>query len=193
MREPLIVVEHLEPKLSEWLIAEYRHAAEIAGGNFLITNVKRDAERRKLSEFCEAKRESVGELFRPEELLVLDPRAERKLRRKDFSKISAVVVGGILGDDPPLGRTEKLLTSRLAGCRSRNIGRDQFSIDGSVFIAKEIMKGKELEEIPVAKEIEIPVEEGCSIVLPFAYPLVGGKPLISPELLDYLRKRGTEF
>lgn len=35
----LIVIEHLEPELSKWLLIEYKHAAQIARGNLLITNV----------------------------------------------------------------------------------------------------------------------------------------------------------
>lgn len=193
MRKPQIVIEHLEPRLSDWLLAEYSHAAEILDRNLLITNVKLESERRKLSRFCRVVKESVTEVFDSHRLLVLDPQAEKPLSKKDFSGRDGIVIGGILGDDPPLGRTKKLLTDRLPGCRKRNIGKLQFSIDGTVFVLKEIMGGKKLREIPVVYELEIPIEKGCSIVLPFAYPLVNGKPLISRKLIGYLKKRGTEF
>ncbi|MEM2251403.1 MAG: SAM-dependent methyltransferase [Candidatus Hadarchaeales archaeon] len=193
MRKPQIVIEHLEPRLSDWLLAEYSHAAEILDGNLLITNVKLKSERRKLSKFCRAVKESVAEVFDSRRLLVLDPQAEKSLSGKDFSGMDGVVIGGILGDDPPLGRTKKLLTDRLPGCRKRNIGESQFSIDGSVFVVREIMGGRKLRDIPVVCEVEIPIEKGCSIILPFAYPLVDGKPLISWKLLEYLKKRGIEF
>lgn len=186
MKEPLFVIEHLEPRLSRWLLIEYSHAAEIAG-RLLVTNVKKASERRKLSKICEVRSESVAEIFRPRELLVLDPQARKPLTRRDFSGVSAVVVGGILGDNPPRGRTKILLTDRLRGCKARNIGKAQFSIDGSVFVAKEILRGKKLQDIPVVVEVEIPLEEGHSVILPFAYPLVNGKPLIHPKLVEYLR------
>jgi len=193
MREPLIVVEHLEPKLSEWLLAEYSHAAEIVGGRLLITNVKSDGERRRLSKVCEVRKESVAEIFRPRELLVLDPQARRRLRTEDLSRVRAVVIGGILGDDPPRGRTRRLLTERLPGCIPRNIGRGQFSIDGSVYIVREIAAGRRLEDIPTVEDVEIPLEEGISIILPFSYPLVDGRPLVSERLVGYLRRKGARF
>jgi ribosome biogenesis SPOUT family RNA methylase Rps3 len=193
MREPLIVVEHLEPELSEWLFAEYAHAAEITGGRLLITNVKLNNERRRLSRICEVRKESVAEIFMPRELLVLDPRARRRLRTEDMSRVSAAVIGGILGDDPPQGRTRRLLTEKLPGCIPRNIGRGQFSIDGSVYIVREVAAGRRLEDIQTVQDVEIPLEEGLSIILPFSYPVVGEKPLISERLVRYLRRKGARF
>lgn len=79
-----------------------------------------------------------------------------------------------MGDDPPLGRTRRMLTEALPEAISRNLGRRQLSIDGSVYVAKQVWRGVELEKIPLCHGVEIRLAEHCSVVLPFAYPLVGG-------------------
>jgi ribosome biogenesis SPOUT family RNA methylase Rps3 len=190
----LFVIEHLEPELSEWLWIEYAHAVELVGREgLMITNVKREDERRKLLKLCDARPERVADLFPQRELLVLDPQARRKLTPADLNKRRVVVIGGILGDDPPRGRTRALLTERLPGAASRSLGKHQFSIDGSVYVAKRVSEGAELDEIPTRVGIEIPVGRHCSVILPFAYPLVDGRPLISDKLVAYLKRRGASF
>jgi ribosome biogenesis SPOUT family RNA methylase Rps3 len=188
------VIEHLEPKLSEWLYLEYSHAAELVGReNLLITNVKRKNEREKLQKICAARQESVADLFRQQELLILDPQARRMLTPADLKKWNVVVVGGILGDDPPRGRTKELLTKFLPKAASRNLGKLQLSIDGSVYLARLVSEGTRLDQIPLTYNLKIPIGPRCSIVLPFAYPLVRGKPLISNRLVTYLKRRGAKF
>jgi ribosome biogenesis SPOUT family RNA methylase Rps3 len=188
------VIEHLEPELSEWLFIEYSHAAELAGReNLLITNVKRKHERQKLSKICNAERERVIDLFSQRDLIILDPKARKKLTSSDLREKRVVVVGGILGDDPPRGRTRELLTRFLPKAAPRNLGKHQLSIDGSIYVAKQVSRGARLDEIPIRVGIEIPVARHCSIVLPFAYPLIGKKPLISRKLVSYLKRRGAEF
>jgi ribosome biogenesis SPOUT family RNA methylase Rps3 len=193
-RPKLFVIEHLEPKLSEWLYLEYSHAAELVRqGNLLITNVKRRNERRRLRRICGVRRESVTDLFSQQKLLILDPQARKKLTPADLEKWHVVVVGGILGDDPPRGRTRELLTRFLPKAASRNLGKLQLSIDGSVYLARLVSEGTQLDQIPLIHNLEIPVGPRCSIVLPFAYPLVRGKPLISSRLVAYLKRQGTKF
>ncbi|HDI12974.1 MAG: hypothetical protein DRN83_00430 [Hadesarchaea archaeon] len=184
----LFVVEHLEPKLSEWLYLEYSHAAQAVGrGKLFITNVKNEEEFRRLSRTIQVKRERVGELFEQSELLVLDPKAKNTLTTDDFEDKRAVVIGGILGGDPPLGRT-KLLTNSLPKASRRNIGRSQFSIDGAVYVAGQVEAGKALYEIPTQNGIEIKITDGHSVILPYEYPLVDGRPFISPKLIAYLKR-----
>jgi ribosome biogenesis SPOUT family RNA methylase Rps3 len=190
----LFVIEHLEPELSEWLFIEYSHAAELAGrGNLQITNVKRKSERQKLSKICEVKRKRVIDLFPQRELIILDPQARKKLTPSDLQEKRVVVVGGILGDDPPQGRTKEMLTKLLPKARPRNLGKRQLSIDGSIYVAKRVSLGIELGKIPLCHSIEVPIAQNCSVVLPFTYPLVAGKPLISGKLIAYLKHRGADF
>lgn len=183
-----LVIEHLEPKLSEWLFIEYSNSARIAGEALLITNVRKAADYRKLSPITRVERRSALELFRQEEMILLDPLARKTFSPEDLKSRSLVLIGGILGNDPPLGRTRELLSRKLPRALKRNLGRHQFAIDGAVYVAKQIISGKRLEEIPVQVGVEVPIEPGYSNLLPYAFPLVGGKPLIAAELIGYLRR-----
>ncbi len=185
----LFVIEHLEPKMSEWLHIEYSHAAQIVGRKrLLITNVKKKGEFRKLVEIARVERKRARELFKQRELIVLDPRARKKLSPTDMRGRGVIVVGGILGEDPPLGRTRELLTRTLPRAPARNLGKEQFAIDGATYVAKQVLGGKRLEEVPVQLGLEIKISEIHSTFLPYAFPLIKGKPLISRELVAYLKR-----
>jgi len=185
----LYVIEHLEPELSEWLLIEYSHAAEVVGReNLLVTNVRRREDLKRLSRVLNVERRRVFKIFRGEELLLLDPAAEKAMCERDARGKRAIVVGGILGDDPPQGRTRKMLTELVRGATVRNIGRHQFSIDGALYVAKRVAEGASLGEVPVRIGVEIELHEGHSVFLPYAYPVVDGKPLLSSRLISYLRK-----
>jgi ribosome biogenesis SPOUT family RNA methylase Rps3 len=185
----LFVIEHLEPKLSEWLHIEYSHAARIIGRKrLLITNVKKKGEFRKLARIARVERKRACELFRQRELIVLDPRARKKLSSTDFHGKQAIVVGGILGEEVFTGRTRKLLVRSMLRASARNLGKFQFTIDGAVYMAKQVSEGKRLEEIPTQFGLEIRINEVYSTFLPYAYPLVKGRPLISRDLVTYLKR-----
>lgn len=185
----LFVIEHLEPKLSDWLLIEYRHVVQIVGRErSLITNVKKKDELRKLAKITRVESERVQDLFKQKELIVLDPQARKCLSPKDFHGMRAVVIGGILGENPPLGRTKLFLTKFLPKAKSRNLGKHQFAIDGAAYLAKRVFEGERVEEIPIQLGVEIQIDEGYSTYLPYAYPLVSGKPLISEDLIAYLKR-----
>ncbi len=185
----LFVIEHLEPKLSDWLYIEYSHAARIVGRKgLLITKVRKKADFKKLSRIARVERRRATELFKDQEIVVLDPSARKVLTPKDLANRKAVLLGGILGNDPPLGRTRELLTKSLPRALVRNIGKHQFSIDGSAFVAKQISIGKSMDKIPVQHGLEIEINKVYSVALPYAFPLVEGKPLISRELVSYLKR-----
>ncbi len=185
----MFVIEHLEPVVSKWVWLEYKHASKIVGRDrLLITNVKDRREAEKLKEIALVSRMSITELgTRPDRILVLDPKANDELTPNDFRDIDFIVIGGIMGDHPPKGRTYKLLTRKIPGCRARNIGKDQFSVDGAIYMAMMVSKGYTLKEISVKVGLEIKVNEYLTIELPYAYPLVNGRPLISEELVEYLK------
>jgi len=183
-----VIIEHLEPVLSRWLFLEYKHAARLAKPvPLIITNVKNPREREYLTRYVYAREESVAELgIPPESLIVLDPQAPAPLTPEDFKEERYVVVGGIMGDYPPRGRTKKLLTGRLRGAQARNIGRGQFPIDCAVYMAVSVARGLKLEDIPVLENLEIKTSSYHSIILPYSYPLYMGGPLISREVIEYL-------
>jgi len=154
----------------------------------LITNVRREVDFKKLSKVTRVERKRAWDLFRHDEVVLLDPQAGKTLLPSDCKGKAGILIGGILGDDPPLGRTRELLTKRMPEAEARNIGRHQFAIDGAVYVAKQVSMGKRVEEIPVQVGLEIQIAKGYSNFLPYAFPLVKGKPLISGNLIDYLRK-----
>ena len=183
------IIEHLEPKLSEWLHIEYSHAAQIVGQDkLLITNVRKKKEFCRLNKLARVERKRACELFKQPELVVLDPRARKKLYPVDLRGKRAVVIGGILGEEPPLGRTRELLTKSLPRASARNIGKFQFAIDGAAYMAKQVSKGMPLEQVPIQHGLEVRIGRGHSVLLPYAYPLVDGKPLISRGLVAYLKR-----
>jgi len=189
-RNLFFIIEHLEPVLGKWVWFEYKHASKIVGReNLIFTNVKKLGEAKKLVELGSVFNRSVRELpFSQRKMIVLDPNAKRFLEPGDFRSVIGVVVGGILGDHPPLGRTEKLISRFLPFSLKRSLGKYQFSIDGSVYLAKKVSEGKDLKKIPVKVGLDIHVNKYYTIILPFAFPLVNNKPLISKELMNYLKK-----
>ena len=174
-------MEHLENELGRWVLAEYRNSYRIAGDLLLITGIEIPGIPSTSKRF--------HEISDPSRVVILDPQAWEELKPEDLLGRDGIVIGGILGSHPPLGRTRRLLSERFPQAAKRNIGRHQFSIDGSVYVALQIIRGKRLSDIPFAVNIRIkrrlgPVEH--EIHLPYAYPLVGGRPLISEELINLL-------
>ena len=183
----LFVIEHLEPEVGRWLYIEYMHSSEIVGkSKIMFTNVKNRNAALLLSKLGKTQFKSFAEIFNPEEVVILDPQAQKLLTPEDFKGKRAVIIGGILGDHPPKGRTQKLVTAKLPSATVRSLGDEQFSIDGAVYLAKVVSEGKKLEEVSIKKGLTIRLNEYAEVCLPYAYPLKDGKPVISKELIDYL-------
>lgn len=177
------VIEHLEPELFEWCIIEYRHISRIVGReNLVITNVK---DKEKLKDFATVYSESVGSL-KLNGVCVLDPEAEKVLEPADAKIFRFLVFGGILGDYPPRKRTKEELV--LSGER-RNLGKEQMATDNAVFVAKKIVDGTPMDKLKFVDTIEIGTAEGESCIMPYRYVLVDGKPLVSKELEEYLKRK----
>lgn len=186
-----IIIEHCEPQLSKWLLIEYEHSSQIVGrDNLIFTNVKRKKERQILARYGRVFKKSVSELkISRNRIIILDPKADQLLSCSDVRERTYIVVGGILGDHPPRGRTSELITSKMKSARVRSLGPYQFSIDGAVYMAWSACYGIDPNQIKVAYGVEIIAQKKPHehiIGLPYAYPLVNNKPLISPKLIDYL-------
>ena len=181
------IIEVCEPFISNWLLLEIKHSSNIVGKDkLLITNVKENYVQ-YLSKYGNVSPSSIIDLKDlHDKIIILDPLADLTLTPEEASN-HMLVIGGILGDDPPRGRTFKYITSKLPNCKARNLGKKQFSIDGAIYIAKLINEGKKLEEIPIMENLVIKVDEFHEIILPYVYPLVNNKPLISDELIEYLK------
>ena len=191
MESPKIVIEHLEPKLSTWLLFEYENASKIFKKKVWFTNVKNNEVQKKLKKLGTVRQQSVLKIFPHEKLVILDPRAKKTLVPEDL-KDAIAVVGGILGEHPALGRTKILLTSKAPNAKSRNLSREQFTIDGAVYIAKKIIEGKKNSAIPIKHGLILRTKLKPSgvyeVELPYTYPVVAGKPIISEKLVHYLMK-----
>ncbi|AFK23036.1 hypothetical protein [Pyrococcus sp. ST04] len=184
---PYLVIEHLE-EISEWLLLEYKHVAQWWGDKLIFTNV-RPEERRILAEIGSVVSESITRLpFDRSKVIVLDLQAEEELKPEDIEEDTIIVVGGILGDAIPRGRTKKFITSKMSGVKVRHIGKPQFSIDGASIIAKLIADGKRLEEIEYEENPTIKLDEFSEITLHYAVPKLNGKLLLTPGLIE-LQKR----
>jgi len=133
---------------------------------------------------------SLSELkeFQPGKTIVLDPAATKVLKTGDLDRHGALVIGGILGSEGFTGKTGKLLTGKL-GCEARNLGKVQLSIDSAVVVCRLIALGMKLEKIQLSSELEIIHDDGHSTILPYGYPVLGGKVIFTPGLKEYLKKR----
>ncbi len=202
MARPWIVVEHLEPVVGEWVRAEYRHLVDIVGAERVAFTNTGDCDSflREIGRSVLCFEESVAELrgilyASPDRLLVLDPSADRILEPGEAGRHDAVVIGGILGDHPPRGRTRTLLTRRLRGAVVRSLGPHQYSIDGAAVVYMLVEEGQHPYTVRVVlnpvirlRYFDIEVEEE----LPFAYPVLGAGPEYPPEL-PWLLERGLTY
>lgn len=177
------IIENFE-KPSEWVVLEYRHAARLAGrGNLTITGAG------KLAGLPTDGRHAweIG-LADP---IILDPAASEVLEPGDFSDPGEnfLVLGGICGDFPPKARTGGLLTSRFPDARVRSLGSLQLPTDIALWTAREISRGRRLSGIAFFPQMEFRMGKYESVSINLGYPLVKGKPLVTPGLAALLRKR----
>jgi ribosome biogenesis SPOUT family RNA methylase Rps3 len=186
----IYIIEHLEPELWEWCALEYEHISQIVGKeNLWFTNVKEKSKNaKKLEKLGKVFVESVSKLNLTN-ACVLDPEAGKMLEPGEAGKFDYMIFGGILGDYPPRKRTKQELTSRMQGTEARNIGKEQMSTDNAVYAVKQIAEGKKLFDLKFQDEIEIKTGEKESVILPYRYVLINGKPLISKKLVEYLKNK----
>lgn len=184
-----LIVENLE-SYSEWLMLEYKHCASL-WENILFTNVKGKRMKKFLSEFAEVKSESITQINN-EKLIILDPKAEKQLSSSDFGNTDGIVIGGILGYEKLTGRTKKHISDKSDKETTiiRNLGKKQMPIDIAAFVAKMVYLGEKIENIELTNEIEIKFDDEYSVILPYAYPVVDTKVIVTPGLIEYLRRKG---
>ncbi len=184
------VIEHLSDELYAWCLIAYRHISKIVGKkNLIFTNVKKNKDITKLKKLGEVVRESVTKLgFR--NACLLDPKAKKTLNSKE--KFNYFIFGGILGDFPEQGRTEKYLTSKLKNVDVRNLGNKQMSTDTAVLVTHMITKGKEFNQIDFIDNPSIVLKKGKfqeEVNLPYRYVSKNGKPLMSKDIIKYLKNK----
>ena len=181
------IIEHLEPKLWEWCIIEYKNISKIIGKkNLWFTNIKENGK--KLQALGKVIEESIKNL-NLKNACVLDPKAREELNSRDSKKFDYFIFGGILGNHPPEKRTEKELSNYIKWAKKRNLGKAQLSTDSAVFVVKQILEGKKLIEMKFQDSAEIKINKIESVILPYKYPLKNNKVFMSKELVRYLKKK----
>ncbi|MEK6928583.1 MAG: RNA methyltransferase, partial [Nanoarchaeota archaeon] len=144
----IYIIEHLEPEVFPWCLIEYKNISKIAGKeNLWFCNLNGVKGVENLSSLGKCIKESVCKLAL-KNACVLDPDAEKTLSSEESKKFQYFIFGGILGDYPPKKRTKKELSSFLPHALKYNIGKEQMSTDNAVYVVKQIIKGKKLNEIP---------------------------------------------
>lgn len=183
---PVYIIEHLEPRVWRWCMIEYRHVSKIVGKrNLWFTNIKKC---RNLARYGKVIKKSVSQL-NLKGACVLDPEARKTLTPAEAKHIKYFIFGGILGDNPPQKRTAKELTNFIKKAVVRNIGKKQFSTDNAVYVVSRISKGVPLSKLKFTDDIEIKINSSESVILPFHYAVINNKPLISKELVTYLKRK----
>lgn len=180
-----LVIENCESELPEWLFLEYKHAAHLWGGA-VFTNVSSPKMTAKLSILGRVEEKPFHEILPGERAIILDPKGVKALEGMDFKDAEVIVIGGILGEAVPKGRTTALITSRVKNAKVRNLGEVQLTIDSAALVAKLIQKGFSLNEIEITKEVEVKISEKESILLPYGYVVAEDKLLLTPGLKEYL-------
>jgi len=182
---PLMVIENNEEELSEWLLLEYKHCLDI-WGNILFSNIPISWKQNNV--FINSIANHIYDEYRDKTFIVLDPLAEEELSTHDFYGVDGIIVGGILGNEKFTGKTKKYISDNVKNKKVRNLGKIQLPIDISVFVAKMIYLGVPLKSIELTKEVELEWGEGESTILPYGYPIIDGKIIITPGLIEYLKK-----
>jgi ribosome biogenesis SPOUT family RNA methylase Rps3 len=194
-----VIVEHLEECISPWMLSEYRFLSRIFEGRVVFTNVRNIKDREKLEGLGVVYSEDFLEIIkklRLKKVVILDPQAEKQLRHHELREVDAVVIGGIMGDHPPKGRTYQLITSRAKNLESRNLGKKQFTIAGTAYVLKEIEGGKELEELDIREGLRLERRVNnieVTVELPYVFPYKDGRPVIPPDYLETILYKSLLF
>jgi len=185
-----ICIEHLEDGYSLWLLYEYINASKLIGKDKMIySNIRSERVYRILSRYGTVYKDRIKEHIDTSKIIILDPDADRELGYSDLIDIDCIVIGGILGDHPRKGRTRRLLSSFYYGSKTRNIGDEQYSIDGAAYMAFLILKGYRIDDIPRFNKLKI-VKEDSVVELPYVYPIKDRKPIVSQIILKIIDKIG---
>ncbi|HLC84878.1 MAG TPA: SAM-dependent methyltransferase [Candidatus Nanoarchaeia archaeon] len=186
------IIEHLEPELYEWCLLEYAHISfRLGKENIVFTNVPKK-DHAKLSHLGNVEEKSVLALAQSlGSLCVLDPKEKQCLSPSDKGTFDFFVFGGILGDHPMKGRTEKHFAPLKA--LRRSLGNVQMSTDTAAIVCHKIIDGAlPFSKLEFQDGIEIPLEEGFSNVFPYRYLLEDGKIVLTPGLIELLKKEMDE-
>ncbi|HVL87251.1 MAG TPA: hypothetical protein VM681_04470, partial [Candidatus Thermoplasmatota archaeon] len=72
---------------------------------------------------------------------------------------------------------------------ARNLGPIQLPIDVAVLVCALVREGGRLEDVELTTEVEIRHDDSHVTVLPYGYPVVDGRVLLTPGLAEHLAAR----
>jgi ribosome biogenesis SPOUT family RNA methylase Rps3 len=192
-----IVVEHMEKGVSRWLLAEYREVIKVCRDNnveVIFTNVKDPFLFSLLfKEEAKVEPDEGWKHFNLVDAILLDPEAKKVLEPWEARRACCIIVGGIMGDYPPQGRT-RVISSFYTNVAKRSLGPHQFSVDGAVKVALKIYKGMRLKEIelvgpPIKFSLKGLYGYNVEVILPYVYPAKpDGSPDVPSEILSLLER-----
>lgn len=180
------IIEHLEDEVWDWCILEYAHMSEVVGKkNLIFTNVPEE-EHPKISHLGEVRKESVKQMdLDLKRCCLMEMITDEKLTPNDKNNFDYLIFGGILGDHPPQGRT-KILHDL---CTMRSLGREQMSTDTAVMVSHKIIGGTKIEDIQFQDTIELELNDGEDLILPYRYVVENGKPVLPKGLFEMLKNQ----
>jgi len=180
----MIIIEHLEPELYDWCAIEYSRISRLVGKEHLLFT---NTSHKTLEELGKVDSRSIKEL-EFENACILDPDASEELTPENAKRFDHFIFGGILGDNPPKDRTQTELT-RFLNYPAFNLGKDQMSTDTAVQVVQLIRHGKRLSELEFIPGLEIEVEEGLTVTLPYKYLILDDEVQIDPRIIEQLREQ----
>lgn len=195
----VLIVENLEPCPSPWLLTEYSYLTSLFPGRTVFTNVKHPRLKKELERIGRVHGISATEFTRVLDLrdvIVLDPAAEEPLTTEDVKECDAVVIGGIMGDYPPRGRTKELITDKLPEAKSRHLGKTQLTIAGAAYVLKKIEDGARLEDIEIREGLTFTISLGgaeLTIELPYGFPVENGRLVLPKNYLEVVARRSVYY
>ena len=204
-----VIIEHLDDDIYDWSYIEYRHIYSFVGNeNLIFTNLERNENGKnnrikgyeKLKDLGELKVKNIKKIKTDIEkkygkICLLDPKAEKILSPKDKKEFGVFLFGGILGDNPPRGRTEKAFGNLF---EKKNLGNVQMSTNTAVLVTQQIIdEGLDFSDLDFVDEIEIILDQDTdeqgkprnySQILPYRYLVIKGKPILPDGLIEYLKQ-----
>jgi ribosome biogenesis SPOUT family RNA methylase Rps3 len=189
----VVVVDNMEVRASRWVVEEYVESSRVAESNgikFYVTGlVTPELEALLARRGVEVIWDSRSLCNRPDSIL-LDLWAEKTLDPLEVWGARCFIIGGIMGDHPPKGRT-RLLYEKYPYAAKRNLGPLQFSVDGTVKMLAKVLKGMRVEEVDIVYPVSLEVKGYLGTVtveLPYAYPAESGRPMIAESIIRLLER-----
>eukprot|EP00667_Euglena_gracilis_P021094 EG_transcript_23003 len=186
---PRYVIEQLDAEVFPWALLEFKHIlTEVPPAALCFTNVTAEADVAKLQPLGSevrpgSLRDSVEGFGR---LCVLDPKAAQVLQPEDAELFDTMVFGGILGNHPMDGRTERELSSHLPAAQRRHLGDVQMTTDTAVLVTHRILQQQTpFSQLQFVDFPEIPMG-GCEVTeMPFRYLVdKAGNPRLPEGMID---------